>query len=197
MLTKYISNSNIIYPCVFFSLSIYDHKTLVIFFCVATAFSFVPMSAHCNLGPNVHAVSLYTMIIAGNDRKSSKLFHPGLAEIPAPVGSQEVVDTPTNAHCWLVNTCLGAGRVLQLVQDGSHLINVMICLDISRVVWVTRACMVGGMHCQKRLHVWCLLEPLYCIKFKEVLTQKLQGPFLHIGLWKCGTRPAPSYCLEG
>ncbi len=25
--------------------------------------------------------------------------HPGLAEIPAPVGSQEVVATPTNAHC--------------------------------------------------------------------------------------------------
>ncbi len=29
--------------------------------------------------------------------------HPGLAEIPAPVGSQEVVDTPTNAHCSLVD----------------------------------------------------------------------------------------------
>ncbi len=30
---------------------------------------------------------------------SSLQYHPGLAEIPAPVGSQEVVDTPTNAHC--------------------------------------------------------------------------------------------------
>ncbi len=125
------------------------------------------------------------------------IIHPGLAEIPAPVGSQEVVYTPTNAHCSLVNACLGAGRVLQLVQDGSHLINVMICIDISRVVWVTRACMVGGMYWQKRLHVWCLLESLYCIKFKEFLTQKLQGPVLHIGLWKCGTRPALSYCVEG
>ncbi len=32
--------------------------------------------------------------------------HPGLAEIPAPVGSQEVVDTPTNAHSWLVGPVL-------------------------------------------------------------------------------------------
>ncbi len=30
---------------------------------------------------------------------SSLLSHPGLAEIPVPVGSQEVTATPTNAHC--------------------------------------------------------------------------------------------------
>ncbi len=36
---------------------------------------------------------------------------------------------------------------------------------------------------------------LYCIKFREFLTQKLQGPVLHICLWKCGTRPAPRQIL--
>ncbi len=55
------------------------------------------------------------MLVKSNAYK----FHPGLAEIPAPVGSQEVVATPTNARCRLVNICLGAGRVLQPVQDGS------------------------------------------------------------------------------
>ncbi len=56
--------------------------------------------------------------------------HPGLAKIPAPIGSQEVVATPTNSRCWLVNICLGAGRVLQPVQNGSHLMNVMISIGI-------------------------------------------------------------------
>ncbi len=70
--------------------------------------------------------------------------YPGFAEFPAPTGSQEVVTTPTNAHCWLVNIYLDTGRVLQTVQDGSHLINVMICIDIDRAGWVTRACILGG-----------------------------------------------------
>ena len=63
--------------------------------------------------------------------------HPGLAEIRAHVGSQEVVATPSNADSLLVIICLDAGRVLQPVQDGSHLINVMICTHINRVEWVT------------------------------------------------------------
>ncbi len=83
------------------------------------------------------------------------------------------------------------------LRDGFHLINVMICTDVSRVGCITRACMVGGMHWQKRVHLWCPLKPLYCFKLHEVLTQKVQGPVLHIGLWKCGTHPAPSYCLKG
>ncbi len=123
--------------------------------------------------------------------------HPGLAEIPASFGSQEVVATPTNVHCWLVNICLGAGLILKPVQDGSHLIDVMICIDISRVGWATRACRLGGMHCQERTQLQCSLKPLYCIKLQEVLTQKLKGPILHTGLWKYGTCPAPSYCLNG
>ena len=82
----------------------------------------------------------------------SSFNYPGLAEIPAPVWSQWVAATPTNARS-LVNICLGAGRVLQSVQDGSHLINVMICIDINRVGGVTRACMLGGMHFQKRLRL--------------------------------------------
>ncbi len=38
-------------------------------------------------------------------------YHPGIAEIPALVGSQEVVATPTNTDCWFVIIYLGAGRV--------------------------------------------------------------------------------------
>ncbi len=35
--------------------------------------------------------------------------HPGLAEIPTPIGFQ--IHRSTNSHCLLVNICLGAGRV--------------------------------------------------------------------------------------
>ena len=34
-----------------------------------------------------------------NNNCKSETDHHGLAEFPAPVGSQEVVATPTNAHC--------------------------------------------------------------------------------------------------
>ncbi len=140
---------------------------------------------------------LFCHTVVNNSSILHVYFHPGLAEIPAHVGSQKVVDTPTNAHCWLVNIYLGVGRVLQLVHDRSHLINATICIYISRVGCVTRACMVGGMSRQKRLHLLCHLKPLYWTKFNEFLIQKLQGPVLHIGLWKCRTHPSHSYCLEG
>ena len=60
-------------------------------------------------------------LVVGKDTlqlKSEEAHHPGLAEIPAPVGSQVVVATPTNGHCGLVGICLGAGRVLQLLSGG-------------------------------------------------------------------------------
>ena len=51
------------------------------------------------------------------------MVHPGLAEIPAPDGSQEFVGHTHKMP--IVNICLCAGWVLQNVQDGSHLINGM------------------------------------------------------------------------